>query len=138
MMKHILFAFFLVICSVVFGVGPKDVDAQYELYRNKLTNPGFENGKSTWSTSGSPTFSITTTSANVADGARAASFDAGAASDALISNSWTMEAGSQSQNCLARIRYMGGDSNLTFKSRMELTRWQAFLFRLKVDSSRRT
>ena len=100
-------------CSA-YGHPIQPVYEQYRLDRNKLTNPGFENGKSTWSTSGSPTFSITTTTANVADGTRAASFDAGAASDKLISDAWTMEAGAQSKNCLGRIRYKGGDSNLTF------------------------
>lgn len=92
------------------------VEQQYQESRNKLTNPGFENGRSSWSSSGLPTIAITTTAANVSDGERALSFDAVAASDALISDSWTMEAGAQSQNCLGKIRYKGGDENLTFKA----------------------
>lgn len=76
-------------------------------------NPGFENGKARWTNSGSGTFTVTSTAANVAFGARSGSWDASAAADYLQISTGTLPAAALSGACEANFSYKGGDTSIT-------------------------
>lgn len=86
-----------------------EVDKSLYTERNLLPNPGFENGKSTWS-SVTSTFGITTTAANVLTGVSSASWLSTATNGYLRSKTVYAHNGMLNQNCEARIRYKGGDA----------------------------
>jgi hypothetical protein len=75
------------------------------------SNPGFENGKVKWTSSGG-TFAVTSTAANVGWGTRSASYDASASSQYLLSETKAIPAALYGQQCEAVIWYKGGDANL--------------------------
>lgn len=83
---------------------PSESQAQYLSFKNKLINPGFENGTSNWTNSGA-TFTVTTTAADVGEGLRSGSWDASAASQTLVSSNYTIERGLRATNGLAQCRY---------------------------------
>jgi len=79
-----------------------------------LENPGFESGEADWTSSGG-TFNITSTAANVGNGSKGASWDAGASGDYLVSGQKTVPTGLFGRNCQAEIWYKGADSNITLQ-----------------------
>lgn len=72
-------------------------------YRNLLVNPGFEQGKASWTASGG-TFTTTTTAANVGSGNAAGSWDSSSAGQTLTSSSITIPAGLYGASATARCR----------------------------------
>lgn len=86
-----------------------EVDKSLYTERNLLPNPGFENGKSTWS-SVTSTFGTTTTAANVLTGVASASWLSTATNGYLRSKTVYAHNGMLGQNCEARVRYKGGDA----------------------------
>ena len=83
---------------------------------NILINPDIELGSTTGYTEvGGGTLAVTSTPADVAFDVYSLSYDAGSASDAVLTNLINIPVGLYSQNCLGQIHYKGGDSNLTFE-----------------------
>lgn len=79
-------------------------------------NPDFETGNTNfWSNSGG-TFAATSTAANVGFGTYAGSFTASAGSQHVKTDDYAIPSGLQGRNCLARIHYKGGSSNLTLQA----------------------
>ncbi len=77
-------------------------------------NNNAEAGATTnWSETGGGTLAVTSTAANVANGAYAFSFDASAATDYAISDARTIPAGLFGANCLMEFYYKGFDANIT-------------------------
>lgn len=109
MKKHIILA--LLICSTALGQ-MSEVDKQELTNVNILENPGFENGLTRWSNAGSGVFALEISGANLALGARSASWDAAAASDTLTSRQITIPSGLQGRACFASFLYKGGDTNI--------------------------
>lgn len=79
-------------------------------------NPNAEVGSTlSWSESGGGTLTVTSTSANVANGTYAFSFDASAASDYAASTSVAIPSGLYGANCLLETYAKGFDANITFQ-----------------------
>jgi hypothetical protein len=77
------------------------------------SNPDLESGTGSLTSSGG---SLTTASgASALFGLKSASWDASAAAQTLSTASITIPTGLQGANCLARLAYKGGDSNLTME-----------------------
>jgi len=91
--------------STSFGLNlpPTAKEAAYFYYKNKIINPGFENGSSNWTASGG-SFTVTTTAADLAEGARSAVFDASASAQTLSSSNYTIERGLRQNNAYAKCR----------------------------------
>lgn len=79
--------------------------------KNFLENPGAEAGK-LGLTASAGTFAVNTTAANVFVGSAAWSWDASASSQTLRTGLKQLPV---AEACIARVRYKGGDANLTFK-----------------------
>lgn len=84
---------------------------------NVLLNPDIETGAITgWNNIGGGTLVTTSAGSEVAFGGFALSFNAGSASDAVVSDQINVPEGLFSANCLARFFYKGGDSNLKLQA----------------------
>jgi hypothetical protein len=75
-------------------------------------NPGFEQGKNGW-TASAGTFSITSSSSNVAQGGFAGSMDFSTTGQTLSLAAKTIPSGLFAQNCLAEMKLKGFDANVT-------------------------
>ncbi len=86
-------------------VPPKSNEHQFFNSKNLLKNPGAENGKDGNWTASAGTYTVTSTAADVGEGARALSWDAAASADTLTSNSYTIttENGYDSQSGVASV-----------------------------------
>lgn len=98
----------VVLFSILFSSTPtfgqfQKVEQQYLQYRNVLKNPGFENGKTGWSETGSGTFSLNTTN-NIA-GVNAGGFNASAASETFQTDAYSIEDLEAGRACLAEFWY---------------------------------
>jgi len=91
--------------ATAFGLNlpPTSKEASYFYYKNKVVNPGFENGASNWTASGG-SFTVTTTAADLAEGLRSAVFDASATAQTLSSSNYTIERGLRQNNAYAKCR----------------------------------
>ena len=89
-----------------------EIENQGKYNINMLANPGFEQNKARWAGTGSSSFTITTTAANVAEGNRAAGWDASASGEYLRSNLVAISPGLYGRNCELRALYKGGDANI--------------------------
>ena len=78
--------------QVAFAQAPTEKQDQYNRFKTKIINGGFENGTSQWSASGG-TLTANTTLSNVRSGLRSGSWDATAASQTLTSAANTLSAG---------------------------------------------
>lgn len=112
-MKWFTLPLILFLSILCLGAGESGPYGQYNRFETALVNPGFENGKFRWTNSGSGTFAITTTAANVGAGAASASWDAAANNDALTATQVTIPSGLYGQLCQATFLYKGGDANIT-------------------------
>lgn len=95
--------FKLSLVGILFSVialaqAPSEKQDQYNRFKTRIINGGFENGTSNWSASGG-TLSANTTLSNVRSGLRSGSWDATAASQTLTSSANTMSAGSNQVSC---------------------------------------
>jgi len=90
----------------------REPDRQHLVIKNNITNPGGENGLVGWSETGGGTMASESTAANIADGSKSVSFDAAANGDKLDSPAMTVPPGLYNRNCLAKVMYKGGDTNL--------------------------
>lgn len=106
--------FFFCLLAITGYADPNNVDKQFLELKNIVKNAGAEQGKSGMTASGG-TFTITTTAANVASGGAAFSWDASGA-QTLRSTTFTIPSGLYSNNCLLKIKYKGGDTNLTLQA----------------------
>lgn len=114
-MKYIIFALlFATSTALGWNIPPQPKEAAYLAFKNKLVNPGFENGSSQWTNSGA-SFTITTTGADVGEGARSAVWDASAASQTLLSYNYTIEVGLRATNGLAQCRYRTDASDIVMQ-----------------------
>lgn len=110
---------FLILLALVFSVIGRgennrlSTQQQFLEIKNLLKNPGLEFAKSDWTVSGG-TFTITTTSSQVARGQRAASWDGSATAQTLTTGSYTIPAGMFGQNCLAQIHYQNTESSVPY------------------------
>jgi hypothetical protein len=111
-MKLIFSLFALVFCVATFAE-TRSVEQQFSEIKNLLKNPGFENGKADW-TASAGTFTITSTAANVGQGARAGSWDGSATGQTLTSTAVTLTAGYYAQNCLAKVLYKSAESTVPY------------------------
>lgn len=107
-MKKILGLAFLALCTAAFT----EVDSQYFLNRNILTNPGFENGKTTWTDTSSSTFNLISGPSSMY-GNNSAIWSGTTAGQSLRSNSYTISQGLYGKTCLGHLSYRGGASTLT-------------------------
>lgn len=82
---------------------------------NLLENPGFEAGRGRWVASTPATVTLATNGSNLLVGKGSAVFDATASAQFIESQLYAIPEGLKGRNCLARIQYKGGDTNLTFK-----------------------
>lgn len=89
--------------SLAWNIPPQPKEAAYLYYKNKIVNPGFENGTSQWTASGG-SFTVTTTAADLAEGSRSAVFDASASAQTLSSSNYTIERGLRQNNAYAKCR----------------------------------
>lgn len=92
--------------TIAFGwnIPPADKEAAYLYYKNKTINPGFENGTTNFTSSGG-SFTVTTTAADVGEGARAGVFNASAASQTLSGTNYTIERGLRGANGYAKCEF---------------------------------
>lgn len=109
MMKLLKYLFLL---PLVAHAALTDVDRAELPNFNILKNPGFENGDAQWSKTGSSTLSIEVSGSNLIKGLRSATWDASTTGEFLRSALVAIPVGLQGQNCLARIKYKGGDANI--------------------------
>ena len=72
------------------GVPPTDQQAAYLYYKNKIVNPGFENGTTQWTASGG---SFTVITSGMGQGLRAGRFNSSASSQTLVGTNYAIEAG---------------------------------------------
>lgn len=84
--------------QVAFAQAPTEKQDQYNRFKTKIINGGFENGTSQWSASGG-TLTANTTLSNVRSGLRSGSWDATAASQTLTSAANTLSAGNNQVSC---------------------------------------
>ena len=93
----------------------RDVNKQHTEHKNLLKNPGFENGRSSWTPSTAAHLTLTTTDAEVGAGSTAASWDPVANNDTLKSETLAIPAGLYGRNCLFSFLYEGADTNIIAK-----------------------
>lgn len=111
-----IFIFVGILLQVVMAnAAPLQVSANHQFFeiKNLLKNPGFEFAKADWAASGG-TATITTTAANVAEGARAYSWDASATLQYVTSTARTLSAGYYGNNCLAKVLYKTAESTVPY------------------------
>ena len=84
--------------SVALAQVPTDKQDQYNRFKTKIVNGGWENGTAFWSASGG-TLTANTTLSNVRSGLRSGSWDATAASQTLTSAANTLSAGNNQVSC---------------------------------------
>lgn len=90
------------------------LDKSYYAEINILGNPGFEAGKSNWTTS-STTLTATTTAANVLDGVASGSVLIASNGGYVRSKTVTLPKSLVGQACEARVLYKGGDALTTLE-----------------------
>lgn len=95
MMKKLLLSLLLV-SSTAFGA-LTDVDKAQAGATNVLTNPGFENGKASWTSSGG-TLAVATSGSNLLIGKSSVTWDSTAASQTLTSDYFTVSNGLKGTN----------------------------------------
>ncbi len=105
-MKTILLLIMTLTATIAFGwnIPPADKEEAYLYYKNKTINPGFENGTTNFTASGG-SFTVTTTAADVGEGARAGVFNASAASQTLSGTNYTIEKGLLGANAYAKCTF---------------------------------
>lgn len=87
---------------------------KYDPPFNLLDNGNFEKKLSGWTNSGG-TFSHVVSGSNLIFDKGSATFDASATSQYIQSKLYTVPEGLKSANCMGRLYYKGGDSNLVLK-----------------------
>jgi hypothetical protein len=105
-MKTILLLIMTLTATIAFGwnIPPADKEEAYLYYKNKTINPGFENGTTNFTASGG-SFTVTTTAADVGEGARAGVFNASAASQTLSGTNYTIERALYGSNGYAKCEF---------------------------------
>lgn len=103
----------LVIHSYTAYSAPKETKLQFEESVNTMENPGFENKLAGWSEVGSGAFAHTVTAADVAVGKGAATFDAAANNDHILSKAIAIPNALKSKDCTLSFFYKDGDVNYT-------------------------
>lgn len=88
----------ILFASVAFAQAPTEKQDQYNRFKTKIINGGFENGTSQWSASGG-SFTVSTTSGDFRSGLRGGVFDASAASQTLTSSANTLSPGNNQVSC---------------------------------------
>lgn len=94
--------------------GFTDVEKQQAFLQNILNNPGFENGKSSWTLSGG-TLSLTSGTGTSLYGRASAIWTPSAGSQSLRSSLYTLSQGLYGKQCLGEVAYKGGASNITLE-----------------------
>lgn len=79
---------------------------------NLLSNPGFELGSTTGWTNSGGTYAVVTSGANLLFQTKSVTLNASATGQYVESTAYTVPVGLQGTNCVARIHYLGGDTNL--------------------------
>jgi hypothetical protein len=79
-------------------MAPTEKQDQYNRFKTKIINGGFENGTSNWTASGG-SFTVSTTGGDFRSGLRGGVFDASAASQTLTSSANTLSPGNNQVSC---------------------------------------
>lgn len=105
-MKFLLILLMVLTAQVAtaWNIPPADKEEAYLYYKNKIVNPGFENGTTNW-TASAGTFSATTSTSDIGEGARAGSWNASAASQTLSANTYTIERALRGANGYAKCEF---------------------------------
>lgn len=94
----------------------QSINKQYLTPQSIMKNPGFENGRSAWASSGTvSTFTIETSTSLIASGLAAGKFNAVTSGDILASTATTVPNYLLGQSCVARAYILGGDNLLTLE-----------------------
>lgn len=116
MIKNFITAVLLFLASQpAVAVGENGPFSQAWRYQDIVQNSGFENGKARWTNSGSGTFAIVTSGANLGNGGASASWTAAANNDKLTSAQQSIPAAAYGAGCRASFLQKGGSSSLTAK-----------------------